>query len=178
MAEAMSHGKPVIATDYSANCEFMSDDDSLLIPFQLISTLGNPTYPYDSHWADPDKGAAAAAMRRVFINEDFAQQLGHKARAAQQTNSSVRQTSEFMLDRLVEIQLALTQGKNSGLAVPKGHLSMIIDRLDPKHESSGNEIAIPIAPSLRRFDLRKIKSLRYLVRLVRKIVRRLKNRID
>jgi glycosyltransferase involved in cell wall biosynthesis len=178
MAEAMSHGKPVIATAYSANCEFMSSNDSLLIPFQLISTLGNPTYPYDSHWADPDKGAAAAAMRRVFIDEDFAQQLGHRARTAQQTCSSVQQTSEFMLDRLVEVQMALTQGKNSDLAVPKGHLSMIIDRLDPKQESSGNEIAIPIAPSLHRFDLRKIKSLRYLVRLARKIVRRLKNRID
>jgi hypothetical protein len=83
-----------------------------------------------------------------------------------------------MLDRLVEIQLALTQGKNSGLAVPEGHLSMIIGRLDAEHENSGNEIAIPIAPSLHRFDLRKIKSLRYLVRLARKIVRRLKNRAD
>jgi hypothetical protein len=178
MAEAMSHGKPVIATAYSANCEFMSDEDSLLIPFQLISTLGNPTYPYDSRWADPDKGAAAAAMRRVFIDEDFAQEIGNRARTAHQTCSSVKQTSEFMLDRLVEIQLALTQGKNSGLAVPEGHLSMIIGRLDAEHENSGNEIAIPIAPSLHRFDLRKIKSLRYLVRLARKIVRRLKNRAD
>ena len=117
-------------------------------------------------------------MRRVFIDEDFAQQLGHRARTAQQTNFSVRQTSEFMLDRLVEIQLALTQGENSGVAVPEGHLSMIIGRLDAEHENSGNEIAVPTALSLRRFDLRKIKSLRYLVRLVRKIVRRLKNRID
>ena len=178
MAEAMSHGKPVIATAYSANCEFMSDDDSLLIPFQLISTLGNPTYPYDSHWADPELGAAAEAMRRVFIDEDFAQQLGHRARTAQQTNSSVLQTSEFMLDRLVEVQMALTQGKKSGLAVPEGHLSMIIDRLDTEHENSVNEIVVPIAPNLRRFDLRKIKSLRYLVRLARKILRRLKNRAD
>jgi hypothetical protein len=55
---------------------------------------------------------------------------------------------------------------------------MIIGRLDAEHENSGNEIAIPIAPSLHRFDLRKIKSLRYLVRLARKIVRRLKNRAD
>ena len=178
MAEAMSHGKPVIATAYSANCEFMSDDDSLLIPFQLISTLGNPTYPYDSHWADPDIGAAAEAMRRVFIDKDFAQQLGHRARTAQQTNSSVHQTSEFMLDRLVEVQMALTQGKKSGLAVPEGHLSIIIDRLDTEHENSVNEIVVPIAPNLRRFDLRKIKSLRYLVRLARKILRRLKNRAD
>ena len=83
-----------------------------------------------------------------------------------------------MLDRLVEVQMALTQGKKSGLAVPEGHLSMIIDRLDTEHENSVNEIVVPIAPNLRRFDLRKIKSLRYLVRLARKILRRLKNRAD
>ena len=35
MAEAMTHGKPVIATGYSGNLEFMNDDVGYLVPYKL-----------------------------------------------------------------------------------------------------------------------------------------------
>ena len=39
MAEAMMCGKPVIATAYSGNVDFMSDDDSFLIPYRKVAIL-------------------------------------------------------------------------------------------------------------------------------------------
>jgi glycosyltransferase involved in cell wall biosynthesis len=36
MAEAMSYGKPVIATDYSANTEFMDANNSLPVRYRLV----------------------------------------------------------------------------------------------------------------------------------------------
>ena len=36
MAEAMACGKPVIATGYSGNLEFMGERDGLLVPYRLV----------------------------------------------------------------------------------------------------------------------------------------------
>ena len=35
LAEAMAHGKPVIATGYSGNLTFMNDGNSYLVPYKL-----------------------------------------------------------------------------------------------------------------------------------------------
>ena len=59
MAEAMLMGKPVVATGYSGNVDFMNDSNSLLVPYQLV-TLGREIPPYAAHfeWAEP------SSMRR------------------------------------------------------------------------------------------------------------------
>ena len=36
MAEAMSLGKPVIATRYAGNLDFMTADNSLLVDYRLV----------------------------------------------------------------------------------------------------------------------------------------------
>src|SRR5205085_74667 len=66
MAEAMSLGKPVIATAYSGNLEFMTPWNSELVPYELVAVPPRcDPYPVGAHWAEPDVDAAAAAMRRV-----------------------------------------------------------------------------------------------------------------
>lgn len=66
MAEAMSRGKPVIATGYSGNLEFMDDDNSFLVPFAMRPIgPGNDPYPADCPWADPDLDAAVDLLRLV-----------------------------------------------------------------------------------------------------------------
>ena len=126
MAEAMSLSKPVIATAYSANCEFMSSDDSLLIPFELVSTKGNPTYPFDSYWAAPSTEIAAEAMRKVFADRVFAQEMGRKALKAHLVNSSVEVTSRFMIKRLSEIVVSTNNENERSLAIPAGSLEELI----------------------------------------------------
>lgn len=66
MADAMMAGKPVIATGHSGNLQYMSDQNSLLVPFELVPVgHGNPPYPPDAQWAHPDIDAAATKMRWV-----------------------------------------------------------------------------------------------------------------
>jgi glycosyltransferase involved in cell wall biosynthesis len=82
LTEAMSYGKPVIATDFSGSREFVREDTACPIGYQLIP-VPNGAYPYSAGqvWAQPDVDQAAAAMRRLFFDESFRVQ---KARAGQQ----------------------------------------------------------------------------------------------
>jgi glycosyltransferase involved in cell wall biosynthesis len=86
IAEAMWLGKPVIATAYGGNLEFMSPENSRLIPYvpapvgeeAAAATLSMARYPADAVWADPDVAAAADAMRWAFENRDEAREMGRR----------------------------------------------------------------------------------------------------
>ncbi len=80
-AEAMAQGVPVIATRYSGNLEYMTNDNALLIdgPLVPVGPDGGP-YPASARWADPDLDAAAAAMRSLVAHPEMAQRLGAQAR--------------------------------------------------------------------------------------------------
>ncbi|HBI89917.1 glycosyltransferase [Sphingobacterium multivorum] len=82
LAEAMSLGKPVIATAYSGNLDFMNFENSCLVPYQLISTDNNYVYTEnaETHWADPDVDYASKVMLKLFKEQDFRTCIGEKAR--------------------------------------------------------------------------------------------------
>ena len=86
MAEAMFYGKPVIATAYSSNMEFMNVGNSFLVKYDLV-TLVEEQGPYKrgNTWAEADIEHAAALMYYVFHNYPQAQQVG--ARAATELKS-------------------------------------------------------------------------------------------
>jgi glycosyltransferase involved in cell wall biosynthesis len=66
MAEAMLAGRPVIATGYSGNLEFMDERNSFLVGHDLVAIPpGCDPYPAGSVWAEPDLDEAAQLMRRV-----------------------------------------------------------------------------------------------------------------
>jgi glycosyltransferase involved in cell wall biosynthesis len=63
MAEAMSYGKPVIATGYSGNLEFMDERVSHLVPYELVPVPEDWwAHATGAHWAEPDVDAATTAM--------------------------------------------------------------------------------------------------------------------
>jgi hypothetical protein len=67
-AEAMARGKPVIATAYSGNLDYMTSVDTYLVDYTLREVgAGCGPYPKDAHWADADLDAAARAMRSSTI---------------------------------------------------------------------------------------------------------------
>jgi glycosyltransferase involved in cell wall biosynthesis len=78
----MMCGKPVIATGYSGNVDFMSDADSFLVPYRVV-TIDRTHGPYKAgyHWADPDLDYACDLMRHVESNREAAAQVGAKAKA-------------------------------------------------------------------------------------------------
>jgi glycosyltransferase involved in cell wall biosynthesis len=67
MLEAMSHGLPVIATNWSGNLEFMNDQNSILVPYSLVPIGNDSVYSNYSEatWAEPNVHAAALAMQKL-----------------------------------------------------------------------------------------------------------------
>jgi glycosyltransferase involved in cell wall biosynthesis len=82
MAEAMAIGKPVIATGYSGNVDFMNAENSYLVDYE-IGLVGPDCliYPADGEWAYPSIEHAAELMRRVRAEPEQARQIGERARA-------------------------------------------------------------------------------------------------
>ena len=72
MAEAMKNGVPCIATDWSANTEFMNNEVSCMVPYKEIST-DRAIGPYRKgiSWAEPDVRVAADYMRKLHIDNKY-----------------------------------------------------------------------------------------------------------
>ncbi|MEG4065913.1 glycosyltransferase [Microcoleus sp. Pol11C2] len=82
MAEAMFYGKPVIATGYSSNTEFMNVGNSYLVKYKLIQIEKDfGPYKKGNVWAQADVEHAADLMRHVFNHYREAQQMGAIAAA-------------------------------------------------------------------------------------------------
>jgi glycosyltransferase involved in cell wall biosynthesis len=82
IAEAMHLGKPVIATDYSGNADYMNVTNSYPVGYRLVE-LEQDHGPYKKGqvWADPDLDHAAEQMRRAFENQDEGRRKGRRAAA-------------------------------------------------------------------------------------------------
>lgn len=80
LAEAMYLGKPVIATGYSGNLDFMDAGSALLVDYTLVPVLDGE-YPHHSGqvWADADVDQASAHMRRLLDDPRSGRELGQRA---------------------------------------------------------------------------------------------------
>jgi glycosyltransferase involved in cell wall biosynthesis len=104
IAEAMSYGKPVIATGYSGNLTFMHEENSYLVPYVLTNVPPEcDPYPAGALWAEPDLDRAAGFMRHVYENQDEARRRGQLARHDIVTHHSPDRTGEFITSRFAEI---------------------------------------------------------------------------
>ena len=105
MSEAMALGKPVIATGYSGNLDFMTDDTAVLVPW-TTTAVGPGAAPYDpkATWAEPDVEVAAAAMRRLAGDPVEAARLGAAAKADLEARFSPEVTGRRMSERLTHIR--------------------------------------------------------------------------
>ena len=77
MAEAMACGKTVIATPWSGNADFTRADNALIVDYTLVElTRDLGPYKRGNHWAEPDLGSAAEAMRKVAVSRELRERLG------------------------------------------------------------------------------------------------------
>jgi glycosyltransferase involved in cell wall biosynthesis len=117
MAEAMYYGKPVIATAYSGNMDFMSPETAYLVPYQLTTLeAADGDYPAGSVWADPDVEAAAALMAHVAANRAEAAVVGERASRWVRAHLSAEAIGQQMKDRLARPRA----GKERRVATPRG----------------------------------------------------------
>lgn len=80
MAEAMFLEKPVIATGYSGNLDFMNEENSFLIRYTLID-VNEGSYPHAKGqlWAEPDIEQAAKYMIQLLDDRDYGRKIGQIA---------------------------------------------------------------------------------------------------
>jgi glycosyltransferase involved in cell wall biosynthesis len=101
MAEAMAVGKPVIATGYSGNVDFMTARNSYLVEYEVTRVGADvQIYPADGEWAEPSIEHAAALMREVYEDPAQAAQRGEQARADIASALSPATTGAAMRRRL------------------------------------------------------------------------------
>lgn len=107
IAECMYLGKPVIATDWSGNAEFVNDTNGCPVRARLV-TLDQNIGPYarGQTWADPDLDQAAEAMRRLCSDPALRERLGAAARATIETRFAPDVVGERYRKRLCAIATA------------------------------------------------------------------------
>lgn len=116
MAEAMYFGKPVIATRYSGNLDFMSDNEAWLVDCSMVPVPPG-AYPYwqGQHWADPDGSMAAAHMLGIVEDRVAARERGAAAAARIRRQYARLACADAMIARL----RAIAAGQKAAVFSPR-----------------------------------------------------------
>lgn len=104
LLEAMAQGTPTIATAYSGNLDFMSERNSLLVPYTLAPVTSEGGYYAGlGQWAEPDLAVAAAHLRMLAQDRALAAALGERAQRAVSTMRTAEHAAAFVRGRVDEI---------------------------------------------------------------------------
>ena len=108
MAESMYLGKPVIATAYSGNMEFMNSTNACLIDYQLIN-VKQGDYPHAKNqvWADADITDACSSMQKMISHPAWRQAIATQARQDMLEQHSFKVMGDAIAQRLMKIEQLL-----------------------------------------------------------------------
>ena len=124
LAESMYLGKPVIATAYSGNVDYMDERNSYPLDYRLVP-IGETAGPYarGAVWADPDVGHLRSLLRSVYENADERQRRGAEAAACIRSRFSSAEAARRMEERFraVGLQRPLFSWHQSRYAPPFVH---------------------------------------------------------
>jgi len=108
LGETMALGKPVIATGFSANLDFMTSDNSYLVRYQEVEVgREGENYPASGTWAEPDLEHAAQLMREVWERQDEARARGERAQreiTEPFSLEAIGETARLRLKRLAAVR--------------------------------------------------------------------------
>ncbi len=104
LAECMAIGKPVIATNWSGNLEFMNSDNSCLVDYEMVP-VGEGEYPHheDAYWASASISGAAGAMRRLADDPVAAVALGARGRKTVMSTLAPERCAAIIARRLEQL---------------------------------------------------------------------------
>jgi glycosyltransferase involved in cell wall biosynthesis len=101
ITDAMALGKPVIATSWSGNMDFMDISNSFPVRYELVKLQKNVgPYRAGEVWADASVEHAAEQMRLVFEDRNEAWARGRAARREIETNYSEEKIAGLVRQRL------------------------------------------------------------------------------
>jgi hypothetical protein len=121
LAEAMALGKPVIATRYSGNLDFMTDRNSLLVDYRPGPVARSAhLYRKGCRWAEPSVEHAAQLMRWLAEHPARGRAVGERARQDVRVTLSLEAAGRRMARRLEELRRGRGEGRVSCLRFAHG----------------------------------------------------------
>ena len=120
LLEAMSYGKPVIATAYSGSMDFVDDQVGFLIGYELVSVEPTRAYPSklvgpDQEWAEPVLAEAVDAMRHLHFDADLRKTMGEGARLRVRELNEMHRGTHVFTDLETMRLRGLPAGHRSGV---------------------------------------------------------------
>lgn len=111
LAECMAMGKPVIATNWSGNLEFMRPDSACLINYQLVPVEAGE-YPHSAgvQWAEADVADAARAMRLLADDPAAAAEMGLRGQRLVKALLSPERSAALLKARIEELDHLEVEG--------------------------------------------------------------------
>ena len=108
MAECVAQGKPVVATGYSGNLDFMRADNSCLVDYTLIPVRPGDYVDYEPgwFWADPDIDQAVRYMVRLVEDPEYRRDIGQRAAADMRRDYNHGTVGAAIRERLDELSRA------------------------------------------------------------------------
>ncbi len=104
LAEAMIVGTPTIATNWSANTEFMNSDVACMVDYKMIEIEKDmPPFKKGYKWADADIDQAAEYMKKLYEDKDFYESIKIKASSYIKKHLSMDRSVKLVNSRLKEI---------------------------------------------------------------------------
>jgi glycosyltransferase involved in cell wall biosynthesis len=101
ISDAMAHGKPVVATGWSGNMDFMNVANSYSVKYELVEIRENVgPYRAGETWAAASVEHAAELMRRVYEEREEAAAVGGVARRDIEANYSEEKIGSLIRQRL------------------------------------------------------------------------------
>jgi glycosyltransferase involved in cell wall biosynthesis len=98
IAECMALGKIAIATAYSGNLDFMTADNSMLVPYSMRRVAkGEYLFGDGQWWAEPDHSAAVEALRMAASQSAHVKRLETQARVDMLQNHSYARVGDLLL---------------------------------------------------------------------------------
>jgi SAM-dependent methyltransferase/glycosyltransferase involved in cell wall biosynthesis len=120
IAEAMALEKPVIATGWSGNLDFMTINNSFLVSYTL-RTLESDYGPYKAGntWAEPDLDHAAQLMREVSLNPEKSRLVALRGAQTIYDRLSVEAVGRRMASRLAVVMSEMGTPTDSGIQITR-----------------------------------------------------------
>ena len=159
LAEAMYFGKPAIATAYGGNLEFMTAENSFLVPCEMTAVGdGNDPYPSDAEWAEPNIAVAASLMREVFDDQEAARERGLVGQQSIRRAHSPSVVGGAMSRRLDRVFTRLGSSPTA-LAVADSPGAQLAELIDLGHQPVAASRYGKVGGVLRRLVLRAARPI-------------------
>ena len=101
----MLNGTPCIATNWSANTEFMNKDVACMVDYKMVE-LDHEVGPYKkgSHWAEPNVEQAAEYMKLLRVNQDKYCKMSIVSKEYIEERLSMKRLKELIESRVAVIE--------------------------------------------------------------------------